>query len=345
MIPKPWEQRMSESGRRECESLAVELMQAEINDWRKQAQCAAPDERAAFEAEWAAPRLASIHRHDVIGGREEYLSFVTEAAWTAWQAARATLAAQPAKAESGEASALAILREFISDSQEHDIGGGDVVVTTCEVREKAVKLLNSLRDPSLGVCGVKPADCPNNARCGCATPAMGEELPQLPEGTWDERLKRWTITIDQARDYGRACMALRQPGVQNSIPVPTSADMAHAMVNLGLSYLKEYAPERLKAQPVAAQKEPVGKVYFNLDDSFYWAKITEQSRVSAGDLLYTAPPPAPVAVPAGWKLVPVQPTDKMTFIGQSLRYDSVNSIGEIYRQMIAAAPSAPVGGA
>ena len=44
-------------------------------------------------------------------------------------------------------------------------------------------------------------------------------------------------------------------------------------------------------------------------------------------------------VPEGWKLVPTDPTSQMTFIGQSLRYDAVNSIGEIYRQMIAAAPA------
>lgn len=44
-------------------------------------------------------------------------------------------------------------------------------------------------------------------------------------------------------------------------------------------------------------------------------------------------------VPAGFKLVPLQPTNKMTAIGQDLRYKSVNSIGEIYRQMIGAAPA------
>lgn len=44
-------------------------------------------------------------------------------------------------------------------------------------------------------------------------------------------------------------------------------------------------------------------------------------------------------VPEGWQLVPIDPTSQMTFVGQSLRYDAVNSIGEIYRQMIAAAPA------
>lgn len=48
------------------------------------------------------------------------------------------------------------------------------------------------------------------------------------------------------------------------------------------------------------------------------------------------------SVPEGWKLVPMDPTSQMTFVGQSLRYDAVNSIGEIYRQMLAAAPGKKV---
>jgi Lar family restriction alleviation protein len=42
-------------------------------------------------------------------------------------------------------------------------------------------------------------------------------------------------------------------------------------------------------------------------------------------------------VPEGYALVPVDPTDGMTFIGQSMRYESLNSIGAIYKAMIAAA--------
>lgn len=42
-----------------------------------------------------------------------------------------------------------------------------------------------------------------------------------------------------------------------------------------------------------------------------------------------------------FKLVPVEPTSEMTFVGQGLRYDPVNSIGEIYRRMLAAAPQPP----
>ena len=50
-----------------------------------------------------------------------------------------------------------------------------------------------------------------------------------------------------------------------------------------------------------------------------------------------ARPAAPV-VPEGYVLVLKEPTNKMTAIGQGLRYASVNSIGEIYRQMLAASP-------
>jgi hypothetical protein len=46
-------------------------------------------------------------------------------------------------------------------------------------------------------------------------------------------------------------------------------------------------------------------------------------------------------VPDGWKLVPVEPTDAMTFVGQKHRYDSAWSIGAIYREMLAAAPRQP----
>lgn len=42
-----------------------------------------------------------------------------------------------------------------------------------------------------------------------------------------------------------------------------------------------------------------------------------------------------------FKLVPVEQTSEMTLIGQRLRYDAVNSIGEIYRQMISRAPQPP----
>ncbi len=47
------------------------------------------------------------------------------------------------------------------------------------------------------------------------------------------------------------------------------------------------------------------------------------------------------AVPEGWKLVPVEPTSAMTFMGQHVRYPTSNSIGTIWREMLTHAPTPP----
>ena len=52
---------------------------------------------------------------------------------------------------------------------------------------------------------------------------------------------------------------------------------------------------------------------------------------------------ASAQTPEGWKLVPVEPTDKMTLTGQKVRYNAAWSIGAIYREMLAAAPAKPEG--
>ena len=51
---------------------------------------------------------------------------------------------------------------------------------------------------------------------------------------------------------------------------------------------------------------------------------------------------SPASAPEGFVLVPVEPTNEMTFIGQSHRYDATWSVGAIYREMLAAAPTPPV---
>ncbi|MFG3926444.1 hypothetical protein ACGEMM_17775 [Pseudomonas aeruginosa] len=70
-----------------------------------------------------------------------------------------------------------------------------------------------------------------------------------------------------------------------------------------------------------------------------WWEHLDELRDALLAFAKNAPPAqAQHSVPEGWKLVPMDPTSQMTFVGQSLRYDAVNSIGEIYRQMVAAAP-------
>lgn len=55
--------------------------------------------------------------------------------------------------------------------------------------------------------------------------------------------------FEDAKDLLRAALA------QQSIPIPTNADVAAAMVLCGMAWLKEHAPERLKSQP--EQQAPV----------------------------------------------------------------------------------------
>lgn len=74
-----------------------------------------------------------------------------------------------------------------------------------------------------------------------------------------------------------------------------------------------------------------------------WDCLDDLAALPDGTKLYAAHvAQAQHSVPEGWKLVPMDPTSQMTFVGQSLRYDAVNSIGEIYRQMLAAAPGKKV---
>ncbi|WIT94372.1 hypothetical protein GGJCDIAN_00089 [Pseudomonas phage vB3530] len=91
-------------------------------------------------------------------------------------------------------------------------------------------------------------------------------------------------------------------------------------------------------EPLLDPCQPDGShIYIGLDHPALWAEEPPYEFLTP---LYTAPvAQTQQSVPDGWKPVPMEPTPQMTFVGQSLRYDSVNSIGEIYRQMLAVAPS------
>jgi hypothetical protein len=85
-----------------------------------------------------------------------------------------------------------------------------------------------------------------------------------------------------------------------------------------MSKMREQFEEALKKNPDAR--------FWNTTDAMFWAWQAALSQPAAVE---------------GWKLVPVEPTDAMTYIGQTLRYDSANSIGDIYRNMLSAAPTPP----
>lgn len=66
---------------------------------------------------------------------------------------------------------------------------------------------------------------------------------------------------------------------------------------------------------------------------------SEKDALDALAMLSAVPLAAPApGVPVGYVLVPLEPTDRMTAIGQNLRYQSARSISASYREMLAAAP-------
>lgn len=94
------------------------------------------------------------------------------------------------------------------------------------------------------------------------------------------------------------------------------------------------------AEPVAWRHKERVNDDFDTDWILTKNEPPDGVRVIAKEPLY-ASPPQPVAVPEGWKLVPVEPTQAMV-----LAIPFPNSVTprfgvETYRAMLAAAPAAP----
>jgi hypothetical protein len=70
-------------------------------------------------------------------------------------------------------------------------------------------------------------------------------------------------------------------------------------------------------------------------------KVTFDQLRSLYDLGRAALTSAPAEPPKGFMLVPVEPTDAMTWAGQRARYPNTNSITAIYKAMISTAPVPP----
>ena len=88
------------------------------------------------------------------------------------------------------------------------------------------------------------------------------------------------------------------------------------------------------------QVEPVGEVSGN-----DWSCALLYKDMEPGSPVYAAPV-APQAVPAGWKLVPVEPTEAMEIAGamaheQSKCHDNIGPIQDAWQAMIKEAPAAP----
>lgn len=162
------------------------------------AQCAAPDERAEWRAWYEDKYTSYIPMHD-----GEPVNLDTLLSWKTWQAARASIAAQPAKAEAPRCKDC------------NDTGMQHAGYSGLESDGNA-----PLSEPcdSCGYGDATPA------------PAMGEELPVLPKnvyfrtgnfydattcrGMGQEFYAQWQHLA--AQFPSSACMALRQPAVSSA---------------------------------------------------------------------------------------------------------------------------------
>lgn len=60
------------------------------------------------------------------------------------------------------------------------------------------------------------------------------------------------------------------------------------------------------------------------------------------EIVTTAPVAAQAHQVDGWQLVPIEPTDAMTWVGQHTRYPAANSVTDIWKAMLKESPPAPV---
>ena len=167
------------------------------------------------------------------------------------------------------------------------------------------------------------------------------------------------MTIALAEEFGELCKAvLDEPAANVRKEAVQTAVMAARVVLDGDSSVTAWRAERGLDQLADApqpgaqawQVPAAWAVFADNGNVICWSQSRDHASLKALESegrkvvpLYAAPEAQAGQVPDDWKLVPLVPTSPMTFAGQSLRYDAVNSIGEIYRQMIAAAPQ-PAGG-
>jgi len=201
-----------------------------------------------------------------------------------------------------------------------------------------------------------------------ANVSVSQAAPCTNSDTWNCKYCRKTETCEALKDernFGAAVAAAKVPTDEQIIAAfwkqtgrnwsPDVSTFSQMDERLGyfFTYGKLVAAVRSLTAPVeqgqgaldAQLRQEVAIMYQMLDDG-EWAEhlaVTPHGQCLETAITRLIGRTAPVGagvVPEEWQLVPKQRTDKMTAIGQDLRYVSVNSIGEIYRQMLAAAPTA-----
>lgn len=182
-------------------------------------------------------------------------------------------------------------------------------------------------------------------------PTKGPGLAIFQSAEQNEQLARDAQAIVDALHPGYVTFKVAAPQVvaddlelplmpkPEAIKHPTDDSMG--CVLFSSRQMQDYARCALQAAPVQAQ-EPVAyadpKAFDNFKadacaNEWMWAKP-----YSGYVPLYRAPV-QPVAVPDGWKLVPIEPTDEMRDACHTLNYQ--DEIDAEWKAMLAAAPAAP----
>lgn len=128
-------------------------------------------------------------------------------------------------------------------------------------------------------------------------PAMGEELPPLPAFR-----AMGLFSADQMHAYGRACMALRQPGAASGDEREALADLRKAVQD-GVSdeWLLGFVRQR-PLTPAAPVSQPIYQVCWDANrvpPRWYDVPEAEYSDDHGGTRRIVYTPPAPLSAPAG----------------------------------------------
>lgn len=156
------------------------------------------------------------------------------------------------------------------------------------------------------------------AELATPAPAMGEELPPLPRHPAAVNRIIWTALEEQAiRAYGRACMALRQPGavangeLEDPVIVPRGllGAACHAITSKKdapntLAKLREFIWAKSAQRATAPVSQPAGQepIYMAVGKRGGWVDCNKEVYDNMADwnrrIIYTAPQPITAPAPA-----------------------------------------------
>jgi hypothetical protein len=164
-----------------------------------------------------------------------------------------------------------------------------------------------------------------------------------------EKITKQLIKFAQLREARQSSQSEPIATIRKTIPNDRDGGFLSVEDICALKALPEGT--KLSAAPQqVSQSEPVGNVHesylaANEKGMYVNTFFTENKLAKATNLYLSAPQQA---IPSGWKLVPIEPTREMLVAGAT-NYDGkephqtyqYSEVGQIYRDMLSAAPTAP----